>query len=536
MTANAPLRRRWLYVFVSALVLLIGFAAFVTLRLRNVDERLRALVIRELGRRFHSRVELRSLHARLTPIPGVTGEGLVIHYSGRPDAPPLIQIQNFSTGFGVWDLLREKHHVSVVYLDHMIITISRRKPGEPAPPPDTAAPTAKRFLPESIVFDKIICKDTQLLIIPKKEGKQPLDFEIHDLVLTGLNSAQAFDFRGALTNAKPKGEIVTTGKFGPWQLDDPGQSPVSGDYKFTNADLGPLPGISGILSSIGKYTGQLASIEVNGETDTPDFALDPVNHKVPLHTDFSATVDGTDGDTYLHPVRATLGHSLIIANGSVVRVPEKNGHLISMEVLAPQARLQDILALAVNSDKPAMVGTLKLKTKLTLPPGKLRMLDKMILDGDFGVDDASFTSQQIKEKLESLSRHALGEPKDQEAGSAVTDLSGHFHVENSVATFSHLHFGVEGANLFLDGTYNLKGGDLNFAGKLQFKAAVSQTVTGVKSVLLKPIDPFFKKHGAGTEVPIRISGTYQNPEISVSVFHKTLKPNFTTQPQDPPKQ
>jgi hypothetical protein len=531
MTSNAPGRRWWPYALALVLLLFVGFTVLVTVRLRNVDDRLRALVIQELSQRFHSQVELRSLHAQLTPLPGVSGQGLVIHYPDRPDAAPLIEIENFSTRFGIWELLRSKHHVSIVRLDHMVITISRRKPGEPAPAASSAPPAAKRLIPESIVFDEIVCNDTQLLIVPKKEGKPPLDFEIHNLVLTGLNSSKPFDFRGTLTNAKPKGEIATTGKFGPWQLDDPGHTPVSGDYQFTDADLGPFPGIAGILSSTGKYTGQLASIEVNGVTDTPDFSLDPVNHKVPLHTDFSATVDGTDGDTYLHPVRATLGRSLIVATGSVIRVPEKNGHLISMDVLAPQARLQDILALAVNSDKPAMVGTVKLKTKLTIPPGKVKTLDKMILDGDFGVGDASFTSQELAEKLANLSRHALGEPNDQQAGSAVSDLSGHFHVENAVATFSNLHLSIEGANLFLDGTYNLKGGELNFAGKLQLKAEISQTVSGVKSVLLKPLDPLFKKHGAGTEVPVRITGTVQSPEIGVSVFHKTLKRSFTKEPK-----
>ena len=143
-----------------------------------------------------------------------------------------------------------------------------------------------------------------------------------------------------------------------------------GHYKFSDADLDPFPGIGGKLSSTGTYKGELDRIEAQGVTDTPNFSLDPVGKTVPLHTEFSATVDGTNGDTYLHPVRATLIHSLIIANGSVVRVPEKKGHNITLDVVAPKARLEDLLQLATKSTKPMMSGLVNLKTKMILPPGK----------------------------------------------------------------------------------------------------------------------------------------------------------------------
>ena len=43
-------------------------------------------------------------------------------------------------------------------------------------------------------------------------------------------------------------------------------------------------------------------------------------------------------------------------------------------------------------------------------------------------------------------------------------------------------------------------------------------VTGWKSFLLKPVNPFFSKQGAGTEVPIRITGTRAKPDIALN-FH-----------------
>ena len=312
-----------------------------------------------------------------------------------------------------------------------------------------------------------MCNDTDLVIVPKKEGKEPLDFDIHDLVLKSVGANKPFDFHGNLTNAKPQGEIATRGTFGPWDADEPGDTPVTGSYKFTDADLGPFPGIAGTLSSTGNYRGQLNEIEVEGKTDTPNFSLDPVGRPVPLHTDFSATVNGTDGDTYLHPVRATLGQSLIIAEGSVVRVPEKQGHIITLDVNAPNARIQDILSLAVNSDKPFMTGPAKIKAKLLLPPGKQKVLQKMILDGQVGVEDAQWSSPEVRDKLASLSRHAEGQPKNEEAGSSVSDLRGDFKLEKAVIQFRKLSFSVPGAQVNLEGIYDVGGSKLDFNGHLR---------------------------------------------------------------------
>ncbi len=133
---------------------------------------------------------------------------------------------------------------------------------------------------------------------------------------------KAFAFRGTLTNGKPIGEIATQGQFGPWNADEPGDSPVAGEYTFKNADLGPFPGIGGIVSSTGQFNGPLHELQAKGVTDTPDFSLDKVGKPVSLHTEFAATVDGRSGDTFLHPVHATLGKSLILAEGKVVRVPQ----------------------------------------------------------------------------------------------------------------------------------------------------------------------------------------------------------------------
>jgi hypothetical protein len=511
-------RPKWLYLAGIVVGLLAGLTLFVFLRTRNIEDRTREWVVRELQQRFNSDVELETLHVNLLPQMGVNGEGLSIRYHHRRDLPPMFHVAKFSFNLGILGILRAPRHIAGVYVENMTITIPPRgEMKEPKP-----ASNAKKFLP-SVIADEIVCNDTDLVIVPKKQGKEPLDFAIHDLVLKSVGADKPFDFHGNLTNAKPQGEIATRGTFGPWDVDEPGDTPVTGSYEFRDADLGPFPGIAGTLSSTGTYHGQLNEIEVAGKTDTPNFSLDPVGHPVPLHTDFSATVNGTDGDTYLHPVRATLGRSLIIAEGSVVRVPEEQGHIIQLDINAPDARIQDILNLAVNSDKPLLTGPAKIKAKLLLPPGKQKVLQKMILDGQVGLEDAQWSSAKIRDKLASLSRHAEGQPENEEAGSSVSDLHGDFRLEKAILRFRTLRFSVPGALVDLTGNYEIREGQLDFTGQLRLQAKLSQTVTGKKSFFLKAVDPFFSKEGAGTLLPITITGTRDAPTLGVSVFHKTIK-------------
>jgi hypothetical protein len=51
---------------------------------------------------------------------------------------------------------------------------------------------------------------------------------------------------------------------------------------------------------------------------------------------------------------------------------------------------------------------------------------------------------------------------------------------------------------------------------------VSQTLTGWKRWLLKPVDPLFRKKQAGTRLVIKVEGTQDQPKIALDLG-KTLK-------------
>jgi hypothetical protein len=148
-----------------------------------------------------------------------------------------------------------------------------------------------------------------------------------------------------------------------------------GDYRFEHADLASFKGIAGILSSTGRYQGTLRDLVVDGETDTPDFRLTHFGNALALHTRFHALVDGTNGDTDLEPVEATLGHSHFTAQGQIVRVAtvgadgasQSAGHDIALSVNVDRGRIEDFLRLASRSATPLLTGAVMAKATLHIP-------------------------------------------------------------------------------------------------------------------------------------------------------------------------
>jgi hypothetical protein len=55
------------------------------------------------------------------------------------------------------------------------------------------------------------------------------------------------------------------------------------------------------------------------------------------------------------------------------------------------------------------------------------------------------------------------------------------------------------------------------------QATLSDTQSGLKHWLLKPVDPFFEKDGAGLELPFDVTGSEDHPTLSVSAFHHTFE-------------
>jgi len=321
--------------------------------------------------------------------------------------------------------------------------------------------------------------------------------------------------------------VVSSGSFGPWQADSPRDTPVSGTYEFNHADLGTIKGIGGILSSTGKYGGVLDKITVDGATDTPDFRIAISGRPVPLHTDFHAIVDGTSGDTYLQPVHARILSTWLVANGSVVRTKNPRGHQVQLDVVIERGKIDDLLKLAIRTDPPIMTGTVRLKTKMNLPPGEPDLANRLKLRGNFQISQVHFTNEKVQSKVDAISMRSQGKPKlaqDNIPDNVQSDLKGAFNLASGTISFSQLQFQVPGTRVNLTGIYSLDGNQFDFHGKARLDAKLSHMVTGWKSILLKPADPFFSKNGAGTEIPVKITGTKSEPHFGADFGHKDETP------------
>lgn len=481
---------------------------------------LRSRVVESLSTRFKTKVELAELHVAVDDGIDVSGKGLKIFGPIDPNpseagVQPLIGLQEFRFRAGLFDLFRSPMHVDTVQVHGMTLNIPPKEDRR-----QVNQTMSRRKQKISIVVDKFVCEDTQLIINTYKPGKAPLEFRIGHLEMKDVGRGQPMRFEATLVNPKPVGNIQSDGKFGPFREDDPRETAVEGAYSFTQADLGTLKGVSGILSSTGKYAGTLGRIEVDGATDTPDFRVATGGHGVALHTDFQAIVDGTDGDTYLQPVKARFLHSSLTANGRVVRSNNPLGHDIELNVVLEKARIEDLLALGVKTDPPVMSGEVQMKTRMRLAPGPADVTNRLQLDGCFRIPAGQFSNQKIQDRIDSLSLRSEGEPKlaQEHAETGVaSELDGSFHLKQGRFTFPQLHFAVPGTQANLDGQYSLDGNTFDFRGELRLKAKLSQMTTGWKSLMLKAVDPFFSKRGAGTEVPFKVTGTLSAPHFGLDL-------------------
>jgi hypothetical protein len=516
-------QRRW--ILAIAIAATVGLAALTIagyVLSRRFEPFIREQAIAYLRERFDSDVELASLRIRMPKMSplnvllrkgrgataGVEGEGISLRYRGAPDRP-LFAMRKFSFDVDLGTLFSDLKIVQSVSIDGMQINVppkgERRSParsddGKPGP---------------RVLIKAVHIKDANLVILPKDRTKKPLEFNIHGLRLESAGRDVAMKYQASLTNPKPPGLIQSNGSFGPWAAQEPGDTPLRGEYTFEKADLGVFKGIAGILNSTGRFEGTLSAVVARGKAEVPDFRLVMSGNPVPLSTEFEVKVDGTNGNTVLQPVRARLGSTSFTTSGAVIKQEGQLRRTITLDVNMPHGNLRDVLRLAMKG-APFMEGGFSLKTKIGIPPLTGPVREKLMLDGRFEVSNGKFLRSTIQDQIDGLSRRGQGQPKNEEIDEVVSGMKGTFRLENELLTFRNLSFGVPGAAVDLAGTYNMDADALDFLGTLKLVAKVSQTMTGWKRWALKPVDPFFAKQGAGTLLRIGVTGSSRKPEFGLA--------------------
>ncbi len=513
-------RRPWVWIAIGCGITLAVLAALTLVAtVPFSSETLRKRLVATLSDRLDSEVDL--IDARIRVLPQFRAEafGLTIRHRGRRDVPPLIKIDKVSVESALANLLRK--HVGAVTLTGLEINVppDNDKADDHSMAVDvttSAVVSSRERGGKDVVIDNLTATGARLVIIPKGKNKLPKVWEIHDLSMESVSFDRRMPFHATLTNAIPPGEIRVIGSFGPWQSGTPGATTLEGTFTFARADLGVFKGISGILSAHGEFGGTLGRLGVHGETDTPDFTVAVGGHPVPLHADYHTTVDGTNGDTLLDRIDASFLKTSLVAKGSVVGTPGKDGRTVTLDLVMDKARIEDVLRLAVKAPKAPMTGAMKMRTKFILPPGDRDVIEKLRLDGQFSIATARFTNIDIQKKVDELSRRSRGTKVEAGESSVVSDFSGRFKLGGGQLTLETLQFDTPGAQMQLAGSYALRPETLDFRGMLLMDATISETQKGWKRFALKIIDPLFaKRGGGGTELPIKIRGKRSDPSFGL---------------------
>lgn len=487
-------RKKWIFIgaeIFAALIVAVGI--FLAIDWPFSEQK----VVEDLADASSSKVQIAKYRPIYFPHPGGIAEGVTFQHDNI--ATPLITIQKLTIRGTYLGLITR--HVAVLGADGMRVVL----------PPFGSNGTWSSSK-SSTVIDEFTA-DKSVLVVPSTErGTKALEFQIHEFSMHGLGSRHAMAYHTALTNPEPPGEIRSDGNIGPWKTGSLEQSPVVGSYTFEHANLGAFDGIAGILSSKGSFHGTFREMNVEGSTDTPDFSVTRSGHQHHLETDFRAVVNAVNGDVVLPGVNARLDNTTLAAQGSVAGRPEHKGKFTSLEIVVRGGRMQDLMLLFVREKKSPLNGEISLHAETEVPPGERPFLEKVRLRGDFGVEAAHFTHERTQQSMEKLSKSARGHPDNPDPTRVLSGLKGHVDVKDGVANFTNLFFEVPGAAVTMHGTFGLISHRVDLHGTMKMQAKPSQATTGVKSFLMKVLDPFTNKDRGRVPIPVSITGTYENPE------------------------
>jgi hypothetical protein len=512
-------RTRKLMALAGSAIAVISFVAIVVLASRWPFTR--QAVVRELEAASLTKVDIGTYHGTYFPRPGCVLEHVTFRHNPRLGTPPLITVERLRIEGSFSGLFRRQ--VKGVHAEGMRLLI-------PPPDGDEHFKTPKR---SAFMINELIADGAILEVASRQSGQPPLKFVFQRFALYDVGSNGPASFQAKFSNPEPPGEIITNGTFGPWSETDVGKTAVAGEYLFQQADLGVFPGIAGLLSSSGKFSGVLNHIEVQGLTDTPSFTVTSSSHQVQLQTKFHAVVNGENGDTFLQDVAATFGKTTVSSVGSVAGRPGQSGKTASFELAVNEGRIQDLLLLFARSKRAPMSGIVGFHTKVDIPPGDRPFLAKVKLQGDFGINAGSFAKGETQNGVNRLSDSSLragnhqSTPKDEDSPETVlSDLKGHVELDNGTARLSNLSFSVPGALAQMHGTYNLISEKIDLHGTLEMHSEPSDATQGIKAVMLRVLDPFFKKKPIGYVMPVEITGTYSHPSFGLDLGgHDERKPH-----------
>lgn len=437
--------------------------------------------------------------------PGCVLEHVTFRNDAAPNGPPLLTAEKLTIATSYARLLA--HDISTIRAEGAHVVLPPFGRGQKLFQGSSNGHKTKigRLIADASIFE----------VSSGTPGGAPLRFQIRKLTVHDLGSSAGMSFQMDVVIPKLPGEVIATAKLGQWNAEKPEMTELSGTYKFRNAQLGVFHAIAGTLASEGRFEGPVKNLNVRGSIDVPNFEVTRTHHRIHLTTEFDALVDATAGDIVIRSVKAHSDRTTVTGNGKIAAIPGKKGKTTSLDLFVRDGRIEDVLFLFVRGQQSPLDGETSFQAKVTIPPGKKKFLDKLVLDGNFRITSGQFTNPQTQDKVNQLTAQARGvkNPTPENAEPVATDWEGQVLLQDGIAHFSLLRIRAPGAAVKLHGTYGLEKQNVNLQGMLFLQAKLSDATSGIKSLLLKPLEPFLKKnrHG-GAKMPVGITGTYSHPK------------------------
>jgi hypothetical protein len=447
------------------------------------------------------RVEIRGFREVFFPHPGYDAEEVRFQRGSGANEVSLAKVGKVATR-GSWvAVLSFTHRLMRIDLHGLEVRIPKRVP---SPIPRSSKE------PIATTVSDLFAAGAVLEIAPRENQTQPQRFDFPALHLSNVAKNKPIRLDVRVMNPHLMGKVEVTGLVGPIPLKHLDSTKLDGRFRIAELNLGSYRQIAGTVSGDGHFTGELGRTDITGHIMIPDFEVTRSHHRENLAAEYHVSVNGLSGDVGLISSSVELFQTKLIAHGTIAG---QKGKTISLDVTTADGRIQDLLHVFAKSDPAPVEGTLDLRAHVVVPPEKSSFLQRLRIDGDFQIAHAMFTHPATEMRLNDLSVRASGRKGHENEKQVSAEMASHVRLRQEIATLTGAVFTVPGAVASGGGTYNLEDEVLNLKGNVAMHATLSRAETGVKSVLVVPLDPFFKKGNAGAVLPIRITGTYSHPKF-----------------------
>jgi hypothetical protein len=467
---------------------------------------------------FGCQIAIAHYHRTYFPNPGFIATGLTLRRKSAPDQPPIGTVQTFFVQSRWIDLLTLRARLQLVDITdfHMVLP----PPGSKAAQEDFPPGSTADFSGPDTPIARIEIHDSLLDVL--RDNGSRFSFPVRQLHIENMQRGKAMTYAVDMDNAIPHGHIRASGTFGPLSANNPGETAVSGEFVVDHFNLHDVGNIHGTMRGSGRFNGRLDAIHATADTETPDFAVDD-GKRTAVSGPIDCTVNGLNGDVVYHSMEARTGRTSVRATGSTVGKGPKTTNL---DFTVNEGRAQDILRPFLHKDPP-IVGPVALHAHTYFAPSNQgNFFERLHVDGGFDVPSEKVNNRKTERDLSAFSQRAQGRKapdtdKDNSTpiADAISSLAGLASIRNAVVTTHGLKFTVPGAQATLDGTFNLHTSAVHLLGNVATKADIAKDATGWKSILLKPLAPFFRKKKAGAVIPIAVTGAPGHYKVGQNITH-----------------